>query len=253
MRNLHPSRGKSQIIYGRKPITDALEEGLRFERIYLKDSIHGDFEKEIRSRCKSAEIPLKKVPQIKLDKLTRSQNHQGIVGIMSLLDYQEIENVVPFLFEQGLSPLIIILDNIQDIRNIGAIARSSEALGAHAMILSGKNAGIINEDAIKTSAGSLLRIPVCREKNSLVTIQKLRGMGIKIGGSSLEATDVIGKADLSPPLAILLGSEGEGLHYTIVNECDFVFKIPLSGPTESLNVSVAGGIILYEVMRQLNN
>ena len=129
----------SNIIYGRNPIIDALKDERRFERIYLRDSLTGEFEKEIRAICKARDIPLKKVPAIKLDKLTRKRNHQGIVGIGAIVDYQPLDAVIPHIYENGESPVLILLDNVQDVRNIGAIARSAEALGAHGIILSGNN------------------------------------------------------------------------------------------------------------------
>lgn len=226
-----------------------MQGGRDFERIYIKDSMTGDVEKEIRALCKEKDIPLKRVPLVKLDKLSRGRNHQGLIGVTTLIDYQQLENIIPHLFEQGISPIIMILDNVQDIRNIGAIARSCEVLGAHAIVLSGKNSGVINQDAIKTSAGALLRLPVCKEKNSLEAIDTLTAYGITAVGSSL--TGEVGlQGKLSAPLAIVMGSEENGLHITIEHKCTHLVKIPQVGTTDSLNVSVASGILLYEAMNQ---
>ena len=246
-------KGKFQIVYGRKPILESLAEGQRFERIYIKDSLRGDYEMEVRQKCQEANIPLKRVPQIKLDKLTFKKNHQGIAGIAAILEYQRLEDLVPFVFEKGASPLIVVLDNVQDVRNCGAIARSCEAFGVHGIVLSGRNKGIVNSDAIKSSAGSLLRVPVCRSESTLDTIDILRNSGIKICGSSLNATNSLGNSEMSPPIALILGSEGEGLHPAIEEKCDVLINIPIIGKTESLNVSVAAGIMLYEVMNQSKN
>lgn len=237
------------MIYGRNPVVEAIQEGKKFERIYVKDTMTGELEKEIRSLCKEHDIILKKVPLIKLDKLSRMRNHQGIVGLMSIIQYQSIEDIVPFLFEQGKSPVIIVLDNIQDVGNVGAIARSSEVLGAHALVLSGKHSAMITEDAIKASVGALFRIPVCREKNTIQIIQTLKTFGIAVVGSSLTTENVL-EGNLKGPLAVILGSEYDGLHHSIEVECDRLVKIPQIGNTDSLNVSVAAGIILYETLKQ---
>lgn len=236
-----------QIIYGRNPVLEALESGKSFERIYLKDSISGPFEKDIRAICKERDIPLKKVPQVKLDKLTWKKNHQGIVGVGSIITYQEIEHVLPHLYEQGIDPVIFLLDNVQDVRNIGAIARSLEALGGHLLILSGKNAGMVTQDALKTSAGALTRISVCRAKNTIATIEELSNYGISSYATSLTPTDTLDKLSPKPPICIVLGSEGEGLHRSVISACAGSFMIGQKGESDSLNVSVAAGIILYQI------
>ena len=248
---MNPPKKDSQLIYGRNPIVEAIQEGKEFERIYIKDNMTGDIEKEIRQLCKEKDIVLKKVPLVKLDKLSNARNHQGIVGIMSVIQYQDLGNVIPFLFEQGLNPIIVVLDNITDIRNIGAIARSAEVLGAHALVLSGKNSGYINEDAIKTSAGALFRIPVCREKNTLNVIDILDSFGVASVGSSLNTNNAL-DGNLKGPIGVILGSEYDGLHHTIEDKCSRLVKIPQLGNTDSLNVSVAAGILLYEVLKQNN-
>lgn len=243
-------KGESlDIIYGRNPVIEALIEGRSFERIYVKENLTGEFEKTIRLKCKEQNIPLRKVPQIKLDKLSRNRNHQGVVGLGSLIKYQELSEVIPFLYERGESPLLMILDNIQDVRNIGAIARSAEVFGAQAIVLSGPNSGIINHDSIKASAGALTRLLVCREKNSLRAIEQLKIHGIYIIGSTLNSAESLPSLKMNPPVCIVLGSEKDGLHHTVEKACDQLVFIPQVGKTQSLNVSVAAGIILYELQR----
>ena len=246
---MRPARKNKQAIYGRNPIIEALQEGKRLERVYLKDNLTGELEVEIRSLCREHQIPLKRVPNVKLEKMVHSRNHQGVVALMSLIEYQSLANVIPHLYEQGHNPKIVILDNITDIRNIGAIARSCEVLGINAMVLSGKNSGYINEDAIKTSAGALFRIPVCREKTTLDVIQILDDHGIKIVGTSLRGKESLSGA-LAGPVAVIMGSEYDGLHITIENKCHHLVKIPQVGTIDSLNVSVAAGIMMYEMMIQ---
>ncbi len=239
-----------QLIYGRNPITEALDESRHFDRIFIRDNLRGDFEKEIRQACRERDIPLKRVPLIKLDKLSRNKNHQGVVGIVSPLRYADLDDIIPFVYEQGESPFILVLDNIQDIRNVGAISRSAEAFGVHALVISGKNAGSINADAIKASAGTLLRIPVCRHSSTSDLFIVLRAHGIKVIGTTTSGDDFINKAELTLPLALVMGSEGQGLDRELEKICDKTVAIPMKRNTESLNVSVAAGIILYEIQRR---
>lgn len=241
-----------QLIYGRNPIIDALEEKKSFERIYVRDSLTGELEKYIRQKCKEQEIPLRKVPLIKLDKLARNRNHQGVVGIGSIITYQEISMMIPHLYEKGVDPILILLDNVQDVRNIGSIARSAEALGAHGLIISGKNAGMITHDSLKASAGALGRIMVCREKNTINTIHELSDHGISTIGTTLSKSQSLYEIFIKPPICILLGSEGVGIHKSVEKECSHLVSIPQQGLSDSLNVSVAAGILLYEVSRQLS-
>lgn len=229
---------------------DTLHSLQHIERVYLRANITGEWEKEVRQICKSRDIPLKKVPPIKLDKLTRNKNHQGIAAVTSLIRYQEIDDVIPMIFEQGKTPLCVLLDNVTDVRNIGAIARSIEAIGAHALIISGKNAGMINEDSVKASAGAILKISVCREKNTKVALQKLQAHGIMSFATILGSEKNIYDIDLTHPVCVVLGSEGEGLHRSIYEICDHSGKIPQVGSSDSLNVSVAASICLYEIVRQ---
>jgi len=240
----------SMIIYGRNPILDALKEGKPFEKIFVRDTLTGEFEIEVRKLCKERGISLKKVPQVKLDRLSRRANHQGAVGIGSIVSYQSIDLIVPHIYEQGNEPLFVLLDNVQDVRNIGAIARSTEALGAQALILSGKQSGMITSESMKASAGALSRLLVCREKNTIDTIKALQSHGIKVIATSLEGGVNISSIDLAAPVCICLGSEGEGLHRTVLSACDQIGYINQTGQTDSLNVSVAAGIMLYEVNRQ---
>ena len=239
-----------QIIYGRNPIIDAFEEGKIFERVYIRDSLTGDLEKEIRRLCKKNDVPLKKVPNIKLDQLSRRRNHQGVVGLGSLVQYQDISMVIPFLYENGVEPLCVLIDNVQDTRNIGAIARSLEVLGGHCLILCGKNAGMITHDSLKVSAGALTRLHVSREKNTINAIEKLRSHGLTIVGTSLNSDVQLSSVTLSAPICIVMGSENTGLHYTVESACDKLIHIPQVGKTDSLNVSVSAGVILYEILRQ---
>lgn len=241
---------QNNIIYGRNPVMDTLNSTLQVERVYLRATLSGEIEKEVRRICTQRDIPLKKVPDIKLDKLTRNKNHQGIAAVTAIIQYQEIDDILPMIFEQGHAPLCILLDNVTDVRNIGAIARSIEVLGGHALILSGNNAGMINEDSVKASAGAILKINVCREKNTLEALKKLKAHGLKSVATILGVETSIHQAELLDPLVLVIGNEGDGLHTSISSACDLRVTIPQQGTTDSLNVSVALGICLYEILRQ---
>jgi len=210
----------------------------------------GDFASEIYAFAKERSIPIKKVPPIKLDKLSRQRNHQGVVGMMAAIEYQKVEDVIPFIFEKGETPLILILDGITDVRNMGAICRSAEVMGVHTIILPIQNSAEINEDAIKTSAGALLTLPVCRTANLDKVIHYLKECGISIRSSSLSGSQPIFDLDLTAPTAIILGSEQNGVDKSLLSLSDEIFKIPQRGKTDSLNVSVAAGVVLYECVRQ---
>lgn len=240
----------AQIIYGRNPILEAISQKKEFERVFIKDSLSGEFEKEIRALCKENNIFLKRVPGIKIDKLTNTKNHQGLAAIISLIRYQKIEDLIPYFFEKGISPLLVILDNVQDVRNIGAIARSVEVLGADALVLTGKNQGMITKDSIKTSSGALFRLPVAKEQNTSNLIDKIKAYGIHVCGTSLRTGNFLDNSNLERPLAIVMGGENAGLHPQIEELCDQLIQIRQFGGTESLNVSVAAGIILYEISRK---
>jgi len=237
------------IIFGRHPVVDAIRGGQTIDKLMLQQGIRGEFEKEIRSLTKEFNIPLSVVPKDRMARVTRG-NHQGIIGFLSLLTYYLIEDVLPMIYEKSEVPLLLILDGVTDVRNFGAIARSAECSGVHAIIIPEKGSARINEDAIKTSAGALTKIPVCREHSLINTIEFLEMSGIQIFASNLNATNMLYDLDLTVPTAIVLGSEGEGISKAVSRKVKDQFIIPQNGTTNSFNVSVASGIILYEAMRQ---
>ena len=237
------------IIYGRNPVMDAINAGKEVDKVFLLKSIRGEFEKEVRKACKENEIPLQYVLGHKLDKLTK-KNHQGIIAFASLVEYNSIENVIPYLFEKGLTPLVIILDGITDVRNFGAIARSAEVFGADAIVIGEKRSARINHEAFKTSAGAILKLPICREKSLNNVVDYLRNSGFQIFATDLKTESYLSDIDFTGPVAVILGSEGEGVSSNLLKISDSTFKIPQIGETDSLNVSVASGVILYEILKQ---
>jgi len=237
------------LIYGRHPILDTIQTGASIDKIFLQKNISKDFDTEIRKSCRQFGIPMQYVPKEKLNRLC-GQNHQGVVAFLSLVEYKNLEDLIPFIYEQSGIPLFLILDGITDVRNFGAIARSAELCGVQAIIIPQKGGAAINEDAIKTSAGALSKIAVCRETSLKKAIEKLKLNGIRVLGASLESKSVLFDSDFLGPTAIVMGSEGRGISKEIHKMLDDTFLIPQVGTTDSFNVSVATGISLYEVLRQ---
>jgi len=239
----------TNIIYGRHPVMEAVKAGKSIDKVMLQQGIRGEYEKELRFICKQNDVQLQVVPKERLNRFING-NHQGVIGFISLIEYQSIENVLPLVYEQSETPLFLILDGVTDVRNFGAIARSAEIAGVHAIIIPQKGAALINADAIKTSAGALTKIPVCRENSLVNTIEFLQSSGVQVFASSLEAEGLIQNLDFKIPVALIIGSEDLGVQQSIMRKADKTFIIPQVGTSDSFNVSVATGIMLYEVMRQ---
>ena len=237
------------LIFGRHPVLDALKAGQNFDKLFLQRGLRGNYEEEIFKRARLLDIPVQVVPKEKLNRMTGG-NHQGVIGLLSLVSYYKLEQLLPLIYEQSDIPLIVLMDGITDVRNFGAIARTAECLGAHALVTPAKGAAAINAEAIKSSAGALLQLPVCREKSIAVAIDILKMSGIQVFASDLSAKRTIQAIDFTGPTAIILGSEGKGIHPKLRSMADETFIIPQYGKTDSFNVSVAAGIILYEVSRQ---
>ncbi len=238
------------LIYGRHPVADAIRSGKPFEKVMMQQGLRGEAEIEIRKLSKEYNIPLSIVPREKLSKMANGGNHQGILGFLPLIEYQKLEDILPFVFEKGETPLLILLDNITDVRNFGAIARSAEVMGVHAIVVPQNGGALLNADAMKASAGALSRLPVCREKTLSAVLDYLAQSGVRVVASDLGAKNKVFDVDFTFPTAILMGSEGEGVNRALLRRADETFIIPQMGTTDSLNVSVATGVILYEVLRQ---
>lgn len=237
------------IIFGRHPVLDALNAGQEIDRVILQQGTRGEFEKEIRHACRRSDVLLQVAPKERLDRLVRG-NHQGVVAYAALIQYQPLDDVLASVFERGETPLLLMLDSITDVRNLGAIARSAECSGVHALILPAKGSAQINAEAIKTSAGALHNLPVCRVNSLVSTMQRLQDSGVKALAGDLQAEHLLFETDLTGPLLLIAGSEGEGVSQALLSRINERFIIPQAGTTNSFNVSVATGIMLYEVMRQ---
>lgn len=240
---------KSSLIAGRKAVLDAIEAGKPLDRIYIGTKIHNDSIRDIKSIASQNNIPVNYVPAEKLNSFN-VENHEGIIALISKIQYQELQQVISWVVEKGETPLFLILDGITDIRNIGGIARTAFCTGVHAIVIPDKGVGALNEDAILTSAGALEKIAVCRVNSLMKAVDELHLNGIKVLASEMTAEKNIFDVDLKEPVAIVMGSEEKGIYPALMKVCDEKFRIPMANDFESLNVSVATGMILYEVMKQ---
>ena len=243
---------KSQYIFGIRAVIESIDAGQDIDKILVKKEMSSDLAKELLETARRYSIPVQRVPVERINRVTR-KNHQGVLALMAAVSYDRIDNIVPQLYEEGLNPLVVILDGITDVRNFGAIARTCECAGVNAIVIPDRNSVSANADALKTSAGALNYLPVCREHNLASAVKFLRNSGFKIIGSSGKSNINYTHADLTGPIAIVLGAEDTGISKEILSLCDTLVAIPEFGSINSLNVSVAGGIMIYEVVRQRLN
>ncbi len=248
-RQQHHRPKKSSLVIGRKAVTEAMQAGKQLERIYLQSTVHGEAIDKIKKLAEKTQTPINKVPVEKLNNLNVS-NHEGCVALIAKVQYQDLQDVISFIVDKGKTPLFLILDGITDIRNIGGIARSVYCFGVHAIIIPDKGVGALNEDAVLTSAGALEKIAVCRVNSLMKAVDELHLNGIKVFASEMKATKKLFDLELKEPCAIVMGGEEKGIYPSLLKICDEQFQIPMTGDFDSLNVSVATGIVLYEVMKQ---
>lgn len=244
-------RETNQMIFGIRAVIEAIESGKEIESLFIQRGIAGSLIAELRELLRIHNVAYQQVPPEKLNRITK-KNHQGVIGIISPITYQRIEDIVPMIYEKGEVPLILILDGITDVRNLGAIARTAECAGVHALVVPKKGSAEINPDAIKTSAGALFNIPVCREDNLAKTARFLQESGIQLIASSEKTNDTIYKPDYTVPTAIIVGAEDVGISNELLRTADHLAKIPMFGEIASLNVSVSAGVLIYEAIRQRN-
>jgi 23S rRNA (guanosine2251-2'-O)-methyltransferase len=240
---------EKEMIFGIRAVIEAIEAGKELDKILIKKDLGSELAKELFAVMKGTEIPLTRVPVEKLNRLTM-KNHQGVVAFLSSVTYQHIEDIIPTLYEEGRTPFIVVLDGITDVRNFGAIARTCECAGVDAIVVPIRGGAAINADAVKTSAGALHTIPVCRANNLTDTVRFLKASGLSVFAASEKAVTDYTEADYSVPTAIVMGAEDVGISPQILRLCDQMVKIPILGQIQSLNVSVATGVLTYEVVRQ---
>ena len=248
MRNSNTN--SSTIIFGKHPVMDALKSGKTIDKIVMQQGFKGPVEIEIRHLCKERRIPIQQLPKERIARIVDGNNHQGMVAFLSLIEYQKLEDILPQIYEQSKVPLFLLLDGVTDVRNFGGIARTAEAMGAHAIVIPRKKSAQINSDAIKASAGALLEIPVCKEASIVAAVEFLQNSGVQVYASDLYAEKGIHHVDFTIPTAIIIGAEGRGVSPSILKMVNESFIIPQVGKTDSLNVSVATGIMMYEVLMQ---
>lgn len=240
---------ESDYIFGIRTVIEAIKAGKQIDRLLIKQGLQGSLYHELMVEVKKNNIVYQIVPAERIELVTR-KNHQGVLAWLAVVEFQNISNLLPAIYEKGEDPLLIALDGISDVRNFGAIVRTAECLGAHAIIIPEKGSARITADAVKTSAGALYTFPVCREKSITKAIEYLKESGLKVICAGEKSDKNADDVDLSGPMVLIMGSEDRGISRELVSMADNKVKIPMTGKIESLNVSVAAGILLYEIVRQ---
>lgn len=240
---------RSEYIFGIRAVIEAIDAGKQIDKIFIKKDLQGELVGELFDLIKSHHIVTQRVPIERINKITR-KNHQGVVAILSAVTYYSLDNIIPQLYEDGLLPFVVVLDGITDVRNFGAIARTCECVGANAIVIPERGSVSVNADAVKTSAGALHHIPVCRERNVVSAVRFLKDNGYQIVAASEKAEINYTQADYTTPIALVMGAEDVGVSPEVIKLCDTFVSIPMFGNISSLNVSVAAGVMMYEVVRQ---
>ncbi len=240
---------EKEFIFGMHPVMEVIRGGRQIDRVLVRRGLRGGLYHELMQVVNEYAIPWQVVPQEKLDYITR-KNHQGVIAWLSAIEFQNIENIVPRIFEEGGDPLLLMLDGVSDVRNFGAIVRSALCFGAHAVIIPEKNSARISPDAVKASAGALSTFPVCRVKSLTKCLTWLRESGLKAVAATEKAEKQVSDAAMTGPLVVILGSEERGISRELLELSDKQVSIPITGTIGSLNVSVSAGILLYEIVRQ---
>lgn len=248
-RNQAPRPKKNRLVVGREAVIKALETGVALERIYLQSTVHGPVIDTIKQLAADRLVPINKVPVEKLN-FFNVHNHEGCVAMIARVQYQNLQQIIDMVVEQGRAPLIIMLDGITDVRNVGGIARSAYAMGVDALVIPERGIAALNDDALLTSAGALEHLPVCRVGNLVKAVEDLKLNGIKVFATEMKASNDIASCDFTIPSAIVLGGEEKGIQPALLQVCDAQCRIPMTGSFDSLNVSVSAGIVLYEVLKQ---
>lgn len=236
------------MIYGTRAVIEAIRAGKEIEKVMIQSGVANDLTKELIATAREHQVPYTFVPAEKLKRFT-TKNHQGVICILSSVTYASLDNVIDRAYSEGREPFLLILDRITDVRNFGGIARTAECAGVDAIIIPEKGNAPITGDAMKTSAGALNHLAVCREKDLKATLRYLRESGVRVIACTEKGKEDIFKAPLTGPLALIMGSEEDGISEPLLRGADELVKIPMKGKIGSLNVSVASGIAIYAVVR----
>lgn len=242
-------KASTEMIFGTRAVIEAIAAGQEIDKLFIQRGPENELTRELIKACRDHQIPLQRVPVEKLNRFTR-KNHQGTVALLSAVSYASLDNIIQTAYERGESPLLVMLDRITDVRNFGAIARSAECAGAHGIIIPSRGSAQINSDAVKTSAGALHHLPVCREDKLKDTIQYLQESGIQVMACTEQADDDVYDVDMSGPICLLMGSEENGISPAYLDITQLQGAIPMYGQISSLNVGVATSILLFECQRQ---
>lgn len=237
------------MIFGIRAVAEAISAGKEVDKILIRKDLSGELAGELFEMLRGSNIVVQRVPQEKLNSITR-KNHQGVIAFISPINYQPIEEIVASLYEQGKVPFILVLDHLTDVRNFGAIARTAECAGVDAIIIPSKGSVSVTADAVKTSAGALMNIPVCRVQSLYGCVKYLKECGLQVVGASEKSNINYTNADMTTPLALVMGAEDKGISTEILSLADTTVSLPQYGKIASLNVSVAAGVMIYEVLRQ---
>ncbi len=240
---------ETDYIFGIRPVIEAIKAGKQIDRLLVRQGLQGSLYHELMIEVRNHNIVYQIVPLERIELLTR-KNHQGVLAWLALIEYQSITNLLPMVFDKGEDPLILVLDGVSDVRNFGAIVRTADCMGAHAVVIPEKGSARITADAVKASAGALHSFPVCREKSIVKSVEFLKESGLKIVTASEKSAVNVSQAVLTGPSALILGSEDAGISRELLSLSDLQVKIPMTGQIASLNVSVASGIFLFEIQRQ---
>jgi 23S rRNA (guanosine2251-2'-O)-methyltransferase len=240
---------ETDCIFGLRPVIEAIKAGKQIDRLLIKQGMQGALYHELMIEVRTHNVSYQIVPVERIELVTR-KNHQGVLAWLSLIEFQHITDLLPSVFEKGEDPLIIALDGVSDVRNFGAIVRSAQCFGAHAIMIPEKGSARITADAIKTSAGALHTFPVCRERSIVRAIEFMKDSGLRVICADEKTGKDSSKTDLTGPSVLIMGSEDKGISKELISLSDIRIKIPMTGNISSLNVSVAAGILLYEIIRQ---
>ena len=240
---------RNEFIFGIRAVMEAIEAGKQIDKIFIKKDLSGELATELLELVRRHRIVTQRVPVQRIDTITR-KNHQGVVAILSAITYHRLDHLVPALYEDGVLPFIVVLDGITDVRNFGAIARTCECAGVDAIVIPEHGSVSVQADAVKTSAGALLHMPVCRERNTVSAVRLLKDSGYKVVAVTEKADINYTLTDYTCPVALVMGSEDTGISDEVIKLCDTFVSIPMFGHIGSLNVSVAAGVLMYEVVRQ---
>ncbi|MCM1152400.1 MAG: 23S rRNA (guanosine(2251)-2'-O)-methyltransferase RlmB [Muribaculum sp.] len=248
-REYRDKRERQDFVFGIRAVTEAIEAGKSIDKVLMRKDLSGDLAKELTSKIHQYGIVVQKVPVEKLNRITM-KNHQGAIALMSPVEYDRLENIVPALFEEGMTPLLLLLDGVTDTRNFGAMARTAECAGVDAIVIPEHGSATVTPEAVKASAGALFHIPVCRTRTISEAVKFLKESGYTVVGASEKGSGSYTEVDYTVPVAIVMGAEDTGISPEVLRQCDKLAAIPIMGNIGSLNVSVAAGVMMYEAVRQ---